>query len=262
MDSRKLAEYSTLATQAILETLGQSKGREGAIGRALEHINDDLFNGILKGAAEGMGLDFIRMDSEYGILLRSASVRGPFAPTLGWLNKRLGFDAATSSEHVDVRKTEVRLLSGLMLVALLSDLFPTADSVRLEWDSSMPIEPDSVVKKLNEIAESVQRFHQDDDENAFTRMAQIITEERVPKISREMKNSLSATRSQREMAQRWINVLHEHGLLVEDKGLASDTQWMATRRLKAYIKEAGILPLVDSILSMQQPRDVQRHDER
>lgn len=261
MDSLKLAEYSALATQAILETLGQSKGREGAVNRALEHINDDLFNGVLKGTAQGMSLELIRMDPEYGILLRSASARGPFAPTLGWLNKRLGVEVSTNTERSDVRKTEIRLLSGLMLVALLSDLFPTADSVRLEWDSSLPVDPDSVVKKLNEIAESVQRFHQADDENTFTRMAQIITEERVPKVSREMKNSISATRSQREMAQRWIKVLHEQGLLIEDKGLTSDTQWMATRRLKAYIKEAGILPLVDSILSMQKILETQQHEE-
>lgn len=252
MDSRKLTDYSALATQAILETLGQSKTKDSAVERALEYINDDIFNGVLKGIAQGMQLEFIRMDSDYGILLRSASMRGPFAPTLGWLSKRLGIDAVNSTDQGEIRKVELRLLSGLMLVALLSELFPTVDSLRLEWDSSMPINSESVVKKLNIIAEQVRQAHPVEECNTYTTMAQVIQEERLPKVSRDATNTVSPTRSQQEMAQRWIKVLYDQGLLIEDKGLAGDSQWIATKRLKIYIKEAGILPLVDSILFMEQ----------
>ncbi|EBM3709456.1 hypothetical protein LUO56_004450, partial [Salmonella enterica subsp. enterica serovar Infantis] len=79
--------YAEIATQAIMSSLGYKMGDE-PIQRALDLQGDALFAEIIRGVAAGMKLRYLGIHEAYGVLL-AADGRGPFAPSLGWLNKRL-----------------------------------------------------------------------------------------------------------------------------------------------------------------------------
>lgn len=267
MNTLAHSDYIALATRAILETIGKASRRGEAIEQALEHQNDERFTQALRSVAQGMDLEFVQMHPDFGLLLRARG-RGPFAPTLGWLHRYMAIDTASNKERKDALREEKRLLGGLTLVALLCDLFPSTDSLRLEWDSSMPITPASVLERLHNIADDIQRYHEREtgqDPGQFVTLAEVVLRERIPRVSREESNSVSPNRSQEEMVLKWIKLLCDQGLLIEDKGVR-DTQWVASNRLKAYVREAGMLPLVDSVLSMQEanrsaPTDIEHDGE-
>lgn len=67
-----------------------------------------------------MKLRYLGIHETYGVLL-AADGRGPFSPSLGWLNKRLLPE--TMAEQQGKERKEQRLFAGLTLIALLADLF-------------------------------------------------------------------------------------------------------------------------------------------
>lgn len=79
--------YAEIATQAIMNSLGYKMGDE-ANQRVLDLQGDALFAEIIRGVATGMKLRYLGIHETYGVLL-AADGRGPFSPSLGWLNKRL-----------------------------------------------------------------------------------------------------------------------------------------------------------------------------
>ena len=153
--------YAEIATQAIMSSLGYKMGDE-PIQRALELQGDVLFAEIIRGVAAGMKLRYLGIHETYGVLL-TADGRGPYAPTLGWLNKRLLPE--TVAEQMSKERKEQRLFAGLTLIALLADMFPNPDAVRVESGQTSGTNAASVVIKLNEVADQViaQRKAEGDD---------------------------------------------------------------------------------------------------
>ncbi|MED9859014.1 hypothetical protein RCN63_15105 [Escherichia coli] len=143
--------YAEIATQAIMNSLGYKMGDE-LIQRALDLQGDALFAEIIRGVATGMKLRYLGIHETYGVLL-TADGRGPFSPSLGWLNKRLLPE--TMAEQQGKERKEQRLFAGLTLIALLADLFPTPDTVRVEFGQSNAINAASVVARLNNVADQV-----------------------------------------------------------------------------------------------------------
>ena len=219
--------YAEIATQAIMNSLGHKMGDE-AIHRALEFQGDVLFVEIIRGIAAGMKLHYLGMHESYGVLL-TANGRGPYAPTLGWLNKRLLPDVNT--EQMGKERKEQRLFAGLTLIALLADMFPTPDSVRIESGQVSGTSAASVVAKLNDVADQViaQRKAEDDESvDGLLLAARFVQEERIPRIHDEKVTRVSSIRSQTEMVMRWIQLLQEEGFLAEDSSLSRESDWYPT----------------------------------
>ncbi len=245
--------YAEIATQAIMHSLGYNMGEE-PIQRALDLQGDALFVEIIRGVAAGMKLRFLGIHESYGVLL-AADGRGPFAPSLGWLNKRLLAD--TAGDPGKERK-EQRLFAGLTLVALLAELFPTPDSVRVESGQSSAINAALVVARLNDVAGQViaqRKAGSDDTEDGLLMAARFVQEERIPRIHDEKVGRVSSIRSQTEMATRWIQLLQEEGFLAEDGSLSGESDWYPTPKLKHYLRHTGIEETVRFVMSIRPVTD-------
>lgn len=222
-----------------MNSLGYKMGDE-PIQRALDLQGDALFAEIIRGVAAGMKLRYLGIHEAYGVLL-AADGRGPFAPSLGWLNKRLLPE--TMAEQQGKERKEQRLFAGLTLIALLADLFPTPDTVRVEFGQSSAINAASVVARLNAVADQViaqRKTEGDDTVDGLLMVARFVQEERIPRIHDEKVGRVSSIRSQTEMAMRWIQLLQEEGFLAEDSSLSGESDWYPTQKLKHYLRHTGI----------------------
>ncbi|WP_218203130.1 hypothetical protein [Salmonella enterica] len=241
--------YAEIATQAIMSSLGYKMGDE-PIQRALDLQGDALFAEIIRGVAAGMKLRYLGIHEAYGVLL-AADGRGPFAPSLGWLNKRLLPE--TMAEQQGKERKEQRLFAGLTLIALLADLFPTPDTVRVEFGQSSAINAASVVARLNAVADQViaqRKTEGDDTVDGLLMVARFVQEERIPRIHDEKVGRVSSIRSQTEMATRWIQLLQEEGFLAEDSSLSGESDWYPTQKLKHYLRHTGIEETVRFVMSI------------
>ncbi|HAU3361666.1 TPA: hypothetical protein JDL67_004454 [Salmonella enterica subsp. salamae] len=241
--------YAEIATQAIMNSLGYKMGDE-PIQRALDLQGDALFAEIIRGVAAGMKLRYLGIHEAYGVLL-AADGRGPFAPSLGWLNKRLLPE--TMAEQQGKERKEQRLFAGLTLIALLADLFPTPDTVRVEFGQSSAINAASVVARLNAVADQViaqRKSEGDDTVDGLLMVARFVQEERIPRIHDEKVGRVSSIRSQTEMATRWIQLLQEEGFLAEDSSLSGESDWYPTQKLKHYLRHTGIEETVRFVMSI------------
>ncbi|ECE5745340.1 hypothetical protein DK749_21845 [Salmonella enterica subsp. salamae] len=241
--------YAEIATQAIMSSLGYKMGDE-PIQRALDLQGDALFAEIIRGVAAGMKLRYLGIHEAYGVLL-AADGRGPFAPSLGWLNKRLLPE--TMAEQQGKERKEQRLFAGLTLIALLADLFPTPDTVRVEFGQSSAINAASVVARLNAVADQViaqRKTEGDDTVDGLLMVARFVQEERIPRIHDEKVGRVSSLRSQTEMATRWIQLLQEEGFLAEDSSLSGESDWYPTQKLKHYLRHTGIEETVRFVMSI------------
>ena len=251
--------YAEIATQAIMRSLGY-KNIDDAIQRALELQGEPLFVEIIRGIATGMKLRYHGMHESYGVLL-TANGRGPYTPTLGWLNKRLLPDV--NNEQIGKERKEQRLFAGLTLIALLADMFPNPDSVRVESGQVSGINPASVVAKLNDVADQViaQRKAEDDESvDGLLLAARFVQEERIPRIHDEKVVRVSSIRSQTEMAMRWIHLLHEEGFLAEDSSLSGESDWYPTQKLKHYLRHTGIEETVRFVMNIDPATEGQPSD--
>lgn len=222
-----------------MNSLGYKMGDE-PIQRALDLQGDALFAEIIRGVAAGMKLRYLGIHEAYGVLL-AADGRGPFAPSLGWLNKRLLPE--TMAEQQGKERKEQRLFAGLTLIALLADLFPTPDTVRVEFGQSSAINAASVVARLNAVADQViaqRKSEGGDTVDGLLMVARFVQEERIPRIHDEKVGRVSSIRSQTEMAMRWIQLLQEEGFLAEDSSLSGESDWYPTQKLKHYLRHTGI----------------------
>ncbi len=222
-----------------MNSLGYKMGDE-PIQRALDLQGDALFAEIIRGVAAGMKLRYLGIHEAYGVLL-AADGRGPFAPSLGWLNKRLLPE--TMAEQQGKERKEQRLFAGLTLIALLADLFPTPDTVRVEFGQTSAINAASVVARLNAVADQViaqRKTEGDDTVDGLLMVARFVQEERIPRIHDEKVGRVSSIRSQTEMAMRWIQLLQEEGFLAEDSSLSGESDWYPTQKLKHYLRHTGI----------------------
>ena len=241
--------YAEIATQAIMGSLGYKMGEE-PIQRALELQGDVLFAEIIRGVAAGMKLRYLGIHETYGVLL-TADGRGPFAPTLGWLNKRLLPE--TTAEQMSKERKEQRLFAGLTLIALLADMFPNPDAVRVESGQTSGTNATSVVTKLNDVADQViaqRKAEGDDVVDGMLLAAQFVQEERIPRIHDEKVGRVSSIRSQTEMAMRWIQLLQEEGFLAEDSSLSGESDWYPTQKLKHYLRHTGIEETVRFVMNI------------
>lgn len=252
--------YAEIATQAIMSSLGYKMGDE-PIQRALDLQGDVLFAEIIRGVAAGMKLRYLGIHETYGVLLTTDG-RGPYAPTLGWLNKRLLPE--TVAEQMSKERKEQRLFAGLTLIALLADMFPNPDAVRVESGQTSGTNAASVVIKLNDVADQViaQRKAEDDDAvDGLLLAARFVQEERIPRIHDEKVGRVSSIRSQTEMAMRWIQLLQEEGFLAEDSSLSGESDWYPTQKLKHYLRHTGIEETVRFVMDIdpatgEQPPDL------
>lgn len=257
---QRAKRYAEIATQAVIGSLGY-KIEEESIQRALELQGDALFSEIIHGVAAGMKLRYLGIHESYGVLL-AAEGRGPYTPTLGWLNKRL-LPEITAEPRSNERK-EQRLFAGLTLVALLTDLFPTPDTVRVEFGQSTAINAASVVAKLNDVADQViaqRKGEESDAVDGFVMAARFVQEERIPRIHDEKVSRVSSLRSQTEMVMRWIQLLQEEGLLVEDSSLSGESDWYPTQKLKHYLRHTGIEETVRFVMNMEPVSEEQSSDQ-
>ncbi|MDE9533909.1 hypothetical protein [Xenorhabdus bovienii] len=241
--------YAEIATQAIMNSLGHKMGDE-PIQHALDLQGDVLFAEIIRGVAAGMKLRYLGIHETYGVLL-TADGRGPYAPSLGWLNKRLLPE--TMVEQLDKERKEQRLFAGLTLIALLADLFPTPDTVRVEFGQSCAINAASVVARLNDVADQViaqRKTEGDDTVDGLLMAARFVQEERIPRIHDEKVGRVSSIRSQTEMATRWIQLLQKEGFLAEDSSLSGESDWYPTQKLKHYLRHTGIEETVRFVMSI------------
>ncbi len=241
--------YAEIATQAIMSSLGY-KMADDAIQRALELHGDVLFMEIIRGIAAGMKLNYLGMHESYGVLL-TANGPGPYAPTLGWLNKRLLHDVTT--EQLGKERKEQRLFAGLTLIALLADMFPNPDSVRVESGQVRGTSAASVVAKLNDVADQViaqRKAEVDGAVDGLFLAARFVQEERIPRIHDEKVARVSSIRSQTEMAMRWIQLLQEEGFLAEDSSLSGESDWYPTQKLKHYLRHTGIEETVRFVMDI------------
>ncbi|BBO56962.1 hypothetical protein [Cobetia sp. AM6] len=241
--------YAEIATQAIMGSLGYKMGGE-PIQRALELQGDVLFAEIIRGVAAGMKLRYLGIHETYGVLL-TADGRGPFAPSLGWLNKRLLPE--TTAEQMSRERKEQRLFAGLTLIALLADMFPNPDAVRVESGQTSGTNATSVVTKLNDVADQViaqRKAEGDDVVDGMLLAAQFVQEERIPRIHDEKVGRVSSIRSQTEMAMRWIQLLQEEGFLAEDSSLSGESDWYPTQKLKHYLRHTGIEETVRFVMNI------------
>ncbi|HFK7991290.1 TPA: hypothetical protein ACGZZS_005390, partial [Klebsiella oxytoca] len=177
--------------------------------------------------------------------------RGPFSPSLGWLNKRLLPE--TMVEQQGKERKEQRLFAGLTLIALLADLFPTPDTVRVEFGQSNAINAASVVARLNNVADQViaqRKAEGDDTVDGLLMAARFVQEERIPRIHDEKVGRVSSIRSQIEMATRWIQLLQEEGFLAEDSSLSGESDWYPTQKLKHYLRHTGIEETVRFVMNI------------
>lgn len=232
-----------------MNSLGYKMGDE-PIQRALDLQGDALFAEIIRGVAAGMKLRYLGIHEAYGVLL-AADGRGPFAPSLGWLNKRLLPE--TMAEQQGKERKEQRLFAGLTLIALLADLFPTPDTVRVEFGQSSAINAASVVARLNAVADQViaqRKSEGDDTVDGLLMVARFVQEERIPRIHDEKVGRVSSIRSQTEMATRWIQLLQEEGFLAEDSSLSGESDWYPTQKLKHYLRHTGIEETVRFVMSI------------
>lgn len=232
-----------------MSSLGYKMGDE-PIQRALDLQGDALFAEIIRGVAAGMKLRYLGIHEAYGVLL-AADGRGPFAPSLGWLNKRLLPE--TMAEQQGKERKEQRLFAGLTLIALLADLFPTPDTVRVEFGQSSAINAASVVARLNAVADQViaqRKTEGDDTVDGLLMVARFVQEERIPRIHDEKVGRVSSLRSQTEMATRWIQLLQEEGFLAEDSSLSGESDWYPTQKLKHYLRHTGIEETVCFVMSI------------
>ncbi len=232
-----------------MSSLGYKMGDE-PIQRALDLQGDALFAEIIRGVAAGMKLRYLGIHEAYGVLL-AADGRGPFAPSLGWLNKRLLPE--TMAEQQGKERKEQRLFAGLTLIALLADLFPTPDTVRVEFGQSSAINAASVVARLNAVADQViaqRKTEGDDTVDGLLMVARFVQEERIPRIHDEKVGRVSSIRSQTEMATRWIQLLQEEGFLAEDSSLSGESDWYPTQKLKHYLRHTGIEETVRFVMSI------------
>lgn len=232
-----------------MSSLGYKMGDE-PIQRALYLQGDALFAEIIRGVAAGMKLRYLGIHEAYGVLL-AADGRGPFAPSLGWLNKRLLPE--TMAEQQGKERKEQRLFAGLTLIALLADLFPTPDTVRVEFGQSSAINAASVVARLNAVADQViaqRKTEGDDTVDGLLMVARFVQEERIPRIHDEKVGRVSSLRSQTEMATRWIQLLQEEGFLAEDSSLSGESDWYPTQKLKHYLRYTGIEETVRFVMSI------------
>ena len=236
--------YAEIATQAIMSSLGYKVGDE-PIQRALELQGDVLFAEIIRGVAAGMKLRYLGIHETYGVLL-TADGRGPFAPTLGWLNKRLLPE--TTSEQMSRERKEQRLFAGLTLIALLADMFPNPDAVRVESGQTSGTNATSVVTKLNDVADQVIAQRKAEGDDAVDGML------RIPRIHDEKVGRVSSIRSQTEMAMRWIQLLQEEGFLAEDSSLSGESDWYPTQKLKHYLRHTGIEETVRFVMDIDPTR--------
>ncbi|WP_313114217.1 hypothetical protein [Pseudescherichia sp.] len=252
--------YAEIATQAIMNSLGYKTGDEPTQ-RALELQSNVLFAEIIRGVAAGMKLRYLGIHETYGVLL-AADGRGPFAPSLSWLNKRLLPE--TTGEQLSKERKEQRLFAGLTLFALLAELFPTPDTVRVEFGQSSAINAASVVARLNDVADQVtaqRKAEGDDTVDGLLMAAKFVQEERIPRIHDEKVGRVSSIRSQTEMAMRWIQLLQEEGFLAEDSSLSGESDWYPTQKLKHYLRHTGIEETVRFVMSISQTTEKQRLEE-
>jgi hypothetical protein len=241
--------YAEIATQAIMNSLGYKMGDE-VVQRALELQGDVLFVEIIRGVAAGMKLRYLGIHESYGVLL-TADGRGPYAPTLGWLNKRLLPDV--SAEQMGRERKEQRLFAGLTLIALLADMFPNPDTVRVESGQANGTNAASVVAKLNDVADQViaqRKAEGDESVDGLLLAARFVQEERIPRIHDEKVGRVSSIRSQTEMAMRWIQLLQEDGFLAEDSSLSGESDWYPTQKLKHYLRHTGIEETVRFVMDI------------
>jgi len=241
--------YAEIATQAIMNSLGYKMGNE-AIQQALELQGNILFVEIIRGIAAGMKLRYLGIHESYGVLL-TAEGRGPYAPTLGWLNKRLLPEL--TAEQMSTERKEQRLFAGLTLIALLADMFPNPDAVRIESGQTSGTNAASVVAKLNDVADQViaqNKAAGDETVDGLLFAARFVQEERIPRIHDEKVGRVSSIRSQTEMAMRWIQLLQEEGFLAEDSSLSGESDWYPTQKLKHYLRHTGIEETVRFVMDI------------
>ena len=183
-------------------------------------------------------------------------------PSLGWLNKRLLPE--TVAEQMSKERKEQRLFAGLTLIALLADMFPNPDAVRVESGQTSGTNAASVVIKLNEVADQViaqRKAEGDDAVDGLLLAARFVQEERIPRIHDEKVGRVSSIRSQTEMAMRWIQLLQEEGFLAEDSSLSGESDWYPTQKLKHYLRLTGIEETVRFVMDIdpatgEQPPDL------
>ncbi|HCB3587217.1 TPA: hypothetical protein R4Y77_002674 [Citrobacter koseri] len=251
--------YAEIATQAIMNSLGYKMGDE-PVQCALDLQGDVLFAEIIRGVAAGMKLRYLGISETYGVLL-AADGRGPFAPSLGWLNKRLLLE--TAIEQQGKERKEQRLFAGLTLIALLADLFPTPDTVRVEFGQSRAINATSVVARLNDVADQViaqRKAESDDTVDGLLMAARFVQEERIPRIHNDKVGRVSSIRSQTEMVMRWIQVLQEEGFLAEDSSLSGESDWYPTHKLRHYLRHTGIEETVRFVMSISSATEERSSD--
>lgn len=150
-------------------------------------------------------------------------------------------------------RKEQRLFAGLTLIALLADLFPTPDTVRVEFGQSSAINAASVVARLNDVADQViaqRKAEGDDTVDGLLMVARFVQEERIPRIHDEKVGRISSIRSQIEMATRWIQLLQEEGFLAEDSSLSGESDWYPTQKLKHYLRHTGIEETVRFVMNI------------
>lgn len=156
------------------------------------------------------------------------------------------------AEQQGKERKEQRLFAGLTLIALLADLFPTPDTVRVEFGQSNAINAASVVARLNNVADQViaqRKAEGDDTVDGLLMAARFVQEERIPRIHDEKVGRVSSIRSQTEMATRWIQLLQEEGF-TEDSSLSGESDWYPTQKLKHYLRHTGIEETVRFVMSI------------
>ncbi|QLQ31379.1 MAG: hypothetical protein HZT40_06955 [Candidatus Thiothrix singaporensis] len=213
------------------------------------YANDTDFREIIDAIARGMGLSVIRIGHRVGIVLGVQDESSPFSPGLTWLGNRL----SNTQQH---NRDELHCFAVLTLTALLSEAFPNQHSTGLEWSSPAQFNAEDVLKNLHDLASEIVSQTNDPgtlDKNTFMSAARMICENRIPKYPQTETGRTSASRSQYDFIKSWIRLLEEHGLLIEEPGYKEeDIRWMATDRLKIYIGQAAIVPLVELLMNIEE----------
>lgn len=122
------------------------------------------------------------------------------------------------AEQQGKERKEQRLFAGLTLIALLADLFPTPDTVRVEFGQSNAINAASVVARLNNVADQViaqRKAEGDDTVDGLLMASKVCAGKTYSPYSRRKVGRVSSIRSQTEMATRWIQLLQEEGFLLK-----------------------------------------------
>lgn len=253
MWSQKMSELGNkveIATQAIMQSLGYKLGDDTIVEQAFDLSNDLEFNEIIKSVASAMNLRFIRVHPVHGIELLSKD-RGPFAPMLGWISKKLN-DPNTNNVH------ERRLYAGLVLIAIMSEFAPTVDSLREGLTADYRVKVEDIVKGLKDIAVGIiegSKAENPDVTEGYLSAARCIVDDRLQSINVEESNVTSALRSQNEMIRTWLRILEEYGYVATETDIRGDVYYFASERLRNHLRATSIKHTVDFVLNMKPGHD-------